>query len=115
MLPTNFGEDPLILTMPNQESLRSFAGLIMAGHFANFLGSSSPAHITALLRMDLIRICNETGFSKPQFYYTNDGGIPKLPRIKWQSISFGLLGGRWFSDNLAIVVTKKNTQEAPDF
>ena len=40
--------------MPNQESIRSYAGLIFAGHFTHFLGACYPAHITALLRMDQI-------------------------------------------------------------
>ena len=29
----------LVLTMPNQESIRSYAGLIFAGHFTHFLGA----------------------------------------------------------------------------
>jgi 2-polyprenyl-3-methyl-5-hydroxy-6-metoxy-1,4-benzoquinol methylase len=96
----------LIVTTPNQESVRSFAGLLMGGHFAGFLGPSYPAHITALLRKDFQRICRETRFDSPQFYYTNSGGIPKLPQVRWQSLTFGLLKGRLFSDNLAIVTRK---------
>jgi 2-polyprenyl-3-methyl-5-hydroxy-6-metoxy-1,4-benzoquinol methylase len=92
----------LILTTPNQESVRSIAGLLMGGHFVAFLGRSYPAHITALLRKDFQRICLETQFEPPQFYYTDSGGIPKLPHILWQSLSFGLLKGRLFSDNLAM-------------
>jgi SAM-dependent methyltransferase len=37
----------LIVTTPNQESVRSIAGLLMGGHFVAFLGRSYPAHITA--------------------------------------------------------------------
>jgi 2-polyprenyl-3-methyl-5-hydroxy-6-metoxy-1,4-benzoquinol methylase len=97
----------LVLTMPNQESIRSYAGLIVAGHFTQFLGSCYPAHITALLRMDLRRLCEETGFEPPAFHYTNAGGIPKRPTVSWQAISFGLLRGRLFSDNLAIVTRRR--------
>ena len=93
----------LVLTMPNQESIRSYAGLIVAGHFTHFLGTCYPAHITALLRMDLARICAETGFDPPVFEFTGDGAIPKLPRIHWQQVSWGLLRGRLFSDNVAMV------------
>lgn len=96
----------LILTMPNQESIRSIMGLIIGGHFTAFLGKAYPAHITALLRMDLVRICRETGFLEPTFYYSNSGGIPKMPAVKWQTISAGLLKGRYFSDNLIMLVKK---------
>jgi 2-polyprenyl-3-methyl-5-hydroxy-6-metoxy-1,4-benzoquinol methylase len=97
----------LIVTTPNQESVRSIAGLLLGGHFAGFLGPSYPLHITALLRKDFQRICHETQFDVPQFYYTNSGGLPKLPHILWQSLSFGLLRGRFFSDNVAVAARKK--------
>lgn len=96
----------LVLTMPNQESIRSYVGLIFGGHFTQFLGSCYPAHITALVRMDLIRMCQETGFGPPVFRYTDSGCIPKLTSIKWQQISFGLLKGRLFSDNVAMIAHK---------
>lgn len=96
----------LVVTNPNQESIRSLAGLIQGGHFVAFRGESYPAHITALLRKDFERICSETGFVPPQFSYSNFGGIPKLPSILWQQVSFGLLRGRLFSDNLAFVTRK---------
>ena len=93
----------VVLTMPNQESIRSYAGLIFAGHFTHFLGACYPAHITALLRLDLARLCAEAGFAEPAFYFTDDGAIPKMARVHWQWISFGLLRGRLFSDNLCMV------------
>jgi 2-polyprenyl-3-methyl-5-hydroxy-6-metoxy-1,4-benzoquinol methylase len=96
----------LVLTMPNQESIRSYVGLIDGGHFVLFLGDCYPAHITALVRMDLARICSETGFEACSFSYTDVGGIPKLPSVKWQQVSFGLLRGRLFSDNLGMVARK---------
>jgi 2-polyprenyl-3-methyl-5-hydroxy-6-metoxy-1,4-benzoquinol methylase len=98
----------LIVTTPNQESIRSLFSLVGRGHFIAFLDSCYPAHITALLRVDLVRICAETGFAHPGFYFTDSGGIPKIPRILWQSISFGLLKGRLFSDNLALVTQKEH-------
>jgi 2-polyprenyl-3-methyl-5-hydroxy-6-metoxy-1,4-benzoquinol methylase len=96
----------LILTTPNQESLRSLAALGLRGHFVQFLGECYPAHITALLRVDLVRICAEVGFSPPAFCYTDEGAIPKLTRLSWQRASFGLLRGRLFSDNLGMVARK---------
>ena len=95
----------LLLTMPNQESIRAFSGLISGGHFSAFRGIAYPALITALVRQDLERICSETGLTPPQFYYTNSGLVPKL-HLSWQRLSLGLLKGRAFSDNLAAVSRK---------
>ena len=97
----------LILTMPNNSSLRSIFSLIFKDHFVAFLNTCYPAHITAILEKDLIRICREIGYKKPQIYYTDFGVVPKLTFTTWQKISFGLLKGKYFSDNL-IMVTKKN-------
>jgi 2-polyprenyl-3-methyl-5-hydroxy-6-metoxy-1,4-benzoquinol methylase len=66
----------LVLTMPNQESIRAYLALLINGHFVHFVGANYPAHITALLRLDLVRICAEVGFTPPQFAYTNEGGLP---------------------------------------
>jgi 2-polyprenyl-3-methyl-5-hydroxy-6-metoxy-1,4-benzoquinol methylase len=96
----------VVLTMPNQESIRSYAGLLFAGHFTHFLGACYPAHITALLRLDLTRLCREVGLSAPRFAYTDEGGIPKLPSVRWQSVSFGLLRGRLFSDTIGMVARR---------
>jgi 2-polyprenyl-3-methyl-5-hydroxy-6-metoxy-1,4-benzoquinol methylase len=96
----------LVLTMPNQESIRSYVGLLFGGHFTLFLASCYPAHITALVRLDLVRICAETGFSEPAFWFTDCGGIPKIPSVSWQSVSFGLLHGQLFSDNLGMIARK---------
>lgn len=103
----------LIVTTPNQESIRAFASLLLKGHFVAFLDSCYPAHITALLRKDFERICSETGFEKPQFVYTNSGGIPRIPRILWQNITFNLLKGRLFSDNVMVVTSKPTVSTAP--
>jgi 2-polyprenyl-3-methyl-5-hydroxy-6-metoxy-1,4-benzoquinol methylase len=95
----------LVLTMPNQENVRSFLTLMFRGHFASFQEQDYPAHITALLRKDLVRICQETGFSEPSFYYTDRGFMPKTGTT-WQKVSLNLLRGRLFSDNLGITATK---------
>lgn len=90
----------LILTTPNQESIRSLLSLLIAGHFVFFQDSCYPAHITALLKKDLERIFMEAGFCDIRFYYIPSGGIPKFPHVTWQQISFGLLSGCLFSDNI---------------
>jgi 2-polyprenyl-3-methyl-5-hydroxy-6-metoxy-1,4-benzoquinol methylase len=96
----------LLLTTPNQESIRSLAALILRGHFVAFLDESYPAHLTALVRRDLERLCGETGFEPPRFAYTEQGAVPKWPSVNWQAVSFGLLRGRLFSDNM-LVVTRR--------
>ena len=95
----------LVLTTPNQESLRSYVSLLFGGHFAAFLGASYPAHITVLLRKDLERICAETGFGTPRFAYSGEGCIPKLTMWRWQDF-LPFLNGRLFSDNFGLVVKK---------
>ncbi len=77
----------VLLTTPNQESLRSLVSLVVAGHFALFQDSCYPAHITALLRKDLLRVFQEAGFVNIQFSYVAHGGIPKRPHISWQQVS----------------------------
>ena len=109
-----------MLTTPDQENIRSFLNLIFRGHFAQFRGPDYPAHITALLRLDLVRICAETGFWNPQFLYTDDRWMP-ITRTTWQKFSFNLLRGRLFSDNLGMAVIKisdgmkmKGTEARPE-
>jgi 2-polyprenyl-3-methyl-5-hydroxy-6-metoxy-1,4-benzoquinol methylase len=99
----------LILTTPNQHSIRSYASLLFAGHFVGFLDPCYPAHITALLEKDLERICSEAGLENVRFYYTDHGSIPKLTQITWQQVSFGLLRGRWFSDNVAVIAQQPHS------
>lgn len=99
----------LLLTMPNQESLRSYAALLLRGHFVGFLDSCYPAHITALLRADLRRICRECHFGPPAFSFSDYGVVPRLTSTTWQRLSFGRLSGRWFSDNLGMVARRSTS------
>jgi 2-polyprenyl-3-methyl-5-hydroxy-6-metoxy-1,4-benzoquinol methylase len=96
----------IIVTTPNNESWRSLIALIVRGHYAGFGETAYPAHITALLRKDLTRIFQETGLWPPQFAFTHSGGIPGKPNVTWQKISFGLLRGLRFSDNLLAVAVR---------
>jgi 2-polyprenyl-3-methyl-5-hydroxy-6-metoxy-1,4-benzoquinol methylase len=96
----------LVLSTPNNESIRSLVALLIRGHFVAFDDTCYPAHITALLRKDLVRILGETGFSDVRFQFTNVGGVPKLPVVSWQQVSFGLLKGCRFSDNVIATAVK---------
>jgi len=95
-----------IVSTPNNESWRSFVALLVRGHYAAFGALSYPAHITALLRKDFTRIFTESRLAAPEFYFTDNGGIPGKPSVTWQRISFGMLRGLRFSDNV-IAVAKK--------
>ena len=53
----------VVLTVPNNESIRAILSLIFRGHFIAYVGDTYPAHITALLRTDLERALGEAGFS----------------------------------------------------
>jgi 2-polyprenyl-3-methyl-5-hydroxy-6-metoxy-1,4-benzoquinol methylase len=96
----------LVLTMPNQESIRSLMNLLIRGHFTYFLDGSYPAHITALLEIDLQRLCAEAGFENPLVRYTDTGAMPFFTGMSWQKASLNLLRGKRFSDNVAIVTRK---------
>jgi 2-polyprenyl-3-methyl-5-hydroxy-6-metoxy-1,4-benzoquinol methylase len=96
----------LLLSTPNNESLRSLIALLIRGHYVAFDERCYPAHITALLRTDILRILGETGFSDVRFHFTNSGGVPKLPVVTWQQLSFGLLKGCRFSDNVIATAVK---------
>jgi 2-polyprenyl-3-methyl-5-hydroxy-6-metoxy-1,4-benzoquinol methylase len=90
----------LLLSTPNNESIRSLVALLIRGHYVAFDDSCYPAHITALLRKDISRLLSESGFTDIRFYFTDHGGLPKMPLVTWQQISGGLLNGVRFSDNL---------------
>lgn len=95
-----------IVTTPNNESWRSVISLLVRGHYMAFGDSGYPAHITALLRKDLTRIFQEAGFTTPRFHFTDHGGFPSHPLTTWQQISFGLLRGLRYSDNVLAIATK---------
>jgi 2-polyprenyl-3-methyl-5-hydroxy-6-metoxy-1,4-benzoquinol methylase len=96
----------LVLTTPNQESVRSLLSLLLRGHHVDFLDSSYPAHITPLVQLDLARLCAENGFEKPRFSYTDRGSLPGAPGVTWQQVSAGVLRGKRFSDTLAMTTRK---------
>jgi 2-polyprenyl-3-methyl-5-hydroxy-6-metoxy-1,4-benzoquinol methylase len=96
----------IVLTTPNNESLRAIGSLALRGHFSAFTDSSYPAHITALVRVDIQRALSEAGLVVKRFFYTDQGSIPWIPRVSWQAVSLGALRGRWFSDNVGCVASK---------
>jgi len=92
-----------LITTPNQISLSSKLCLLLRDQFQQFQDSGYPAHITALLPIDLQRITVEAGLAFRSIGYTDDGRIPGINK-RWQVIPS--LTGKWFSDNVAIVSVK---------
>jgi 2-polyprenyl-3-methyl-5-hydroxy-6-metoxy-1,4-benzoquinol methylase len=95
-----------IITTPNNVSLRALLALLLRGHYVAFTDNCYPAHITALLRRDLTRIFREAGFFEPEFHFSDEGSIPGMPSLKWQTFTLGLLRGLRFSDNIVAIAQK---------
>jgi SAM-dependent methyltransferase len=93
----------VLATTPNQLSIVSLLSLITGHHFRHFKDGPGhyPAHLTALLELDLIRIARECGLVDIKIYYSNDLRIPftlrKFP---------GIFRGRRFSDNIGVIGRK---------
>jgi 2-polyprenyl-3-methyl-5-hydroxy-6-metoxy-1,4-benzoquinol methylase len=97
----------LIASTPNNQSWRAILSYVFREHFVAFTNSSYPAHITAMNKMDLQRMCDEAGFQSIEFFYTNSGTLPKWTKWKWQDIHKSAFQGMRYSDNI-IVVAQKN-------
>ena len=93
----------VIVSTPNQLSLLSKLTLIVKNQFNAFQEAPGlyPAHLTALLEIDLLRIARECGLTEAAIRYTNSGRIPFTP-IGWPR----WMRGRRFSDNVILVARK---------
>jgi SAM-dependent methyltransferase len=89
----------VLVTTPNQLSLLSKLGLVLKNQFPFFQERPGlyPAHLTALLEVDLLRIARECGLVDAAIHYTDSGRIPGTP-WPWPRP----LGGRAFSDNVLL-------------
>ena len=67
----------VVITTPNQRSALSLLTLAFRGRFAAFQDVNYPAHITALLDVDLRRIASECGLVDARIEFTACGRIPK--------------------------------------
>ena len=90
----------VVVTTPNQLSLLSKLTLVLRNEFNAFRASSYPAHLTALLEVDLRRIASECGWTDVTIRYTGEGRIPGTSRHYpgWLSRLFP----RALSDNIAL-------------
>jgi 2-polyprenyl-3-methyl-5-hydroxy-6-metoxy-1,4-benzoquinol methylase len=98
----------VVVTTPNQLSLLSKMTLVIKNQFNAFQEAPGlyPAHLTALLEIDLLRIAKECGLSEPTIHYTNSGRIPFTP-LNWPR----RLRGKPFSDNVILVARKPRTSK----
>jgi SAM-dependent methyltransferase len=92
------------VTTPNQLSLLSRATLLLRGEHNAFRDSSYPAHLTALLEVDLRRIAAECGLEEVAVAYTRSGRVPGTGRHYPGWVS--RLWPRGFSDNVLVIGRK---------
>ena len=96
----------VIVTTPNQLSLLSLFSLAVKHRFAAFQDVDYPAHITALLEVDLRRIAVECGLSDVDVAYSYQGRLMLTP---WHYPKFlARLFPRWLSDNLLLIGRKRD-------
>lgn len=99
----------VVVTTPNQLSMMSKVGLLTRNEFVHFQARPGlyPAHISALLEIDLVRICQENGLREIAVRYSASGRIPFTARA-WPTPFRARSGvkGRAFSDNVLVIARK---------
>lgn len=95
----------VLVTTPNQLSFLSKLTFLLRNQFNAFQEAPGlyPAHITALLEIDLIRIAQECGLKNIRTTFTDYGRIPGTARPWPQSLG---MKGRLFSDNICMFANK---------
>lgn len=94
----------VVVTTPNQLSLLSLLTLLIKHRFNAFQDVHYPAHLTALLEVDLRRIATECGLSDVTMRYSCEGRVVLTP---WHYPEFiARLFPRAFSDNVLLVGRK---------
>jgi 2-polyprenyl-3-methyl-5-hydroxy-6-metoxy-1,4-benzoquinol methylase len=100
----------VIVSTPNQLSLLSLLTLLVKQRFQAFQDIHYPAHLTALLAVDLRRIANECGLTNIDIEYTLAGRIPGTGQHYPRFLS------RWFpralSENVMVIGQKGHGSKA---
>ena len=103
----------LIVTTPNQLSVLSKLTLLTKNEFVHFQERPGlyPAHISALLEVDLLRMCRENGLENSAVRYSGQGRMP-LTGCDWPKSLRAHVGirGRAFSDNVLVIARKPSTR-----
>ena len=99
----------LLVTTPNQLSLASKLCLLVNDEFLHFQERPGlyPAHLSALLEVDLRRIAIEAGLENLDVLYSGQGRVPFSAR-HWPSVLAARRGrlATLFSDNVLLVAQK---------
>jgi 2-polyprenyl-3-methyl-5-hydroxy-6-metoxy-1,4-benzoquinol methylase len=94
----------IIVTTPNQLSFLSLLTLVIKHRFSAFQDVHYPAHITALLEIDLVRIAAECGLHDVSLVFSCSGRIVLTP---WHFPKFlARRMPRALSDNLLLIGRK---------
>jgi SAM-dependent methyltransferase len=91
----------VVVTTPNQLSWLSLATLLAKQRFSAFQDSHYPAHISALLEVDLLRIFAECGLQDIETRFSEQGRIVFTARHYPRMLA--RLAPRRFSDNMLII------------
>lgn len=94
----------IVITTPNQLSLLNLLTLGVKRRHSAFQDSAYPAHITALLEVDLRRIAGECGWRDVAVRYTARGRVPFTGAHYPRALSRGF--PRALSDNVAVIGRK---------
>ncbi len=100
----------VIVTTPNQISFLSKLTLLVKNQFNAFQANCYPAHLTALLEVDLKRIAAECGLTDVSIIYTGRGRMPGLA-LHWPSL-LSRFCPRALSDNVILVGRKAPTADS---
>lgn len=97
----------VVVTTPNQLSFLSLLTLIVKHRFSAFQDVHYPAHLTALLEVDLRRIAAECRLNKVSILYSCHGRVVLTP---WHYPKFlARMFPRILSDNLLMIGQKTST------
>jgi 2-polyprenyl-3-methyl-5-hydroxy-6-metoxy-1,4-benzoquinol methylase len=91
----------VVVTTPNQLSMLSLLTLLLKQRFSAFQDPSYPAHITALLEVDLRRIAAECALAAIEVRYTGEGRVPGTGAHYPAAVSAAL--PRLLSDNVVLI------------
>ncbi len=94
----------VIVTTPNQLALLNFLTLLFRQRFAAFQDVDYPAHLTALLEIDLERIYGECALRGAEFEYSLSGRVPST-ELRFPGI-LSRIFPRALSDNVLVIGRK---------
>lgn len=94
----------VVVTTPNQLSVLSLLSLVTKRQFSAFQENSYPAHRTALLEIDLLRIAAECGLEVKEVAHTCRGRLP-LTGLHYPAFASRLFP-RALSDNVVLCAAR---------